>query len=38
VKENFTLVILAIIIVSVLPAVYEVLKERRGASKASSSI
>ncbi len=38
VQENFTLVILAIIILSVLPAVYEVLKERRAASKASSSI
>jgi membrane-associated protein len=28
VQDNFTLVVLAIILISVLPAVYEVLKER----------
>lgn len=37
VKENFTFVVVAIILISVLPAVYEVLKERsRSTSKAQA--
>ncbi len=33
VKENFSLVMLGIIVVSVLPAAYEFLKHRRAATK-----
>jgi membrane-associated protein len=36
VQDNFSLVVIAIILISVLPAVWEVIKERRSASKGLS--
>jgi len=33
VKDNFSLVVIAIILISVMPAVYEVIKNRAGRSK-----
>jgi membrane-associated protein len=37
VQENFTFVVLAIIFISILPAIYEVIKERmRSARKAEA--
>jgi membrane-associated protein len=37
VQENFTLVILAIIVISVLPAVYEFLRHRAQARRATAA-
>jgi membrane-associated protein len=37
VKKNFTLVILAIILISLLPAVFEFVRARREAMKAARS-
>ena len=38
VKENFSLVIIAIVVISVLPAVYEYLKEKRKGPQESSKV